>query len=298
MDAEPANPRHPALHRLAHDLSEVEALDRPARALLDVFSRAIQPGRVRDALSGTFLGHALHPLLTDVPIGTWTSSAILDLTGGDKARPAARRLIGAGILASLPTAVTGAVEWTDSAKTRTSTRRVGVVHAAANVTALSFYSASYLARRRGRSGRGLALAGASALAVGGHLGGHLSYVHGEGVAVTTFERGPSEWTATIAADDLPEGRMRRVVAGGVDVLLVRQAGVLHALANRCNHRGGPLDEGTLDDDGCVTCPWHGSRFALADGDLRRGPASSPQPSYEARDRDGRIEVRQVTDPTP
>jgi nitrite reductase/ring-hydroxylating ferredoxin subunit/uncharacterized membrane protein len=297
VDGGPPQPEHPTLHRLAHDLSEIEALDPPARVLLDAFARAIRPGRLRDALSGTFLGHTLHPLLTDLPIGAWTSSAILDLTGGQRARPAAQRLIGAGILAALPTAATGAVEWTDSANTRTATRRIGLVHAISNVTALTLYSASYAARRRGRSGRGLALAGAGALAVGGHLGGHLAYVHGEGVAVTTFERGPREWTATIAADELVEGGMTRVDVSGTDILLVRQGGELHALSDRCNHRGGPLHQGVLDD-GCVTCPWHGSRFALADGDVRRGPASSPQPSYETRVRDGRIELRQATDPTP
>lgn len=287
----------PALHRLASRIAGIEALDAPAGKLLGVLGRAIGPGRVRDALSGTYLGHPLHPLLTDLPIGTWTSALILDLSGGPRARPAARRLIGVGVLAALPTATTGWVEWGDSAKTRTSTRRVGIVHAAANVTALSLYGASYVARRRGRGGRGLALAGAGALAVGGHLGGHLAYVHGEGVAVTTFEDGPHEWTPTISEAALPEGSMTCAEAAGVPVLIVRQGGELHALANRCNHRGGPLHEGELGD-GCVTCPWHGSRFALADGGVDRGPASSPQPAFATRVREGWIEVRQATDPTP
>jgi nitrite reductase/ring-hydroxylating ferredoxin subunit/uncharacterized membrane protein len=287
----------PVLHRAVTQLGENDALDPPARKLLDLAHGAIKPGALRDALSGTFLGHALHPLMTDLPIGSWTSALVLDAVGGRESRRAARKLIGAGILASLPTAVTGAVEWADSADGRASTRRIGLVHAAANVTALVLFSASYLRRRRGGGGRALAMMGGTALAVGGHLGGHLSYVNGEGVAVTTFESGPEEWTPTIPEAELVEGRPACAIAGDVPVLLVREGGRIHALANRCNHRGGPLHEGEVAD-GTVTCPWHGSRFRLADGNLERGPAASPQPSYEARAVDGRVEVRQVTDPTP
>ncbi|HEX5762036.1 MAG TPA: Rieske 2Fe-2S domain-containing protein [Solirubrobacterales bacterium] len=287
----------PALHRAVTELGENEALDPPARKLLDVAQGALKPGRLRDALSGTFLGHALHPLMTDLPIGSWTSALVLDAVGGRESRGAARKLVGTGILASLPTALTGAVEWADSAGRRASTRRIGLVHAAANVTALSFFSGSYLARRRGRSGRVTALMGGAALAVGGHLGGHLSYVNGEGVAVTTFESGPADWTPTVLATELVEGRPACAVAGDVPVLLVREGERIHALANRCNHRGGPLHEGEVRD-GTITCPWHGSIFRLADGDLERGPAASPQPAFEARVQEGRVQVRQVTDPTP
>jgi nitrite reductase/ring-hydroxylating ferredoxin subunit/uncharacterized membrane protein len=297
MAVEHAAGEKPLLHRLATELGEREALDPPARKLLGLAHRAIRPGRVRDALSGTFLGHALHPLLTDLPIGSWSSAMVLDVAGGPGSERAARRLIGTGILASVPTAVTGSIEWADSADGRAGTRRVGLVHAAANVTALALYSASYLARRRGGDGRTLAFAGGAALAVGGHLGGHLSYVNGEGVAVTTFESGPTEWTPTIPESELAEGRPACVSAAGVPVLVVRQGERIRALANRCNHRGGPLHEGELSD-GTIACPWHGSTFRLEDGSVERGPAASPQPAYEARLNQGRVEVRQVTDPTP
>jgi len=290
----------PVLHRLAHEVGELESLDPPARRLLDLAHRAIRPGRLRSTLSGTFLGHSLHPLLTDVPIGTWTSALVLDAVGGRDSRAAARRLIATGILASLPTATTGAVEWADSADRRASTRRIGLVHAAANVAALALFSASYLARRRDRDdrrGRALALVGGAALGVGGHLGGHLSYVNGEGVAATSFEPGRFEWTPTLPVAELAAKHPTCVLAGGVPVLLVRAGERIEALANRCNHRGGPLHEGAVSG-GSVTCPWHGSRFRLTDGSVERGPASSPQPAFEARVRDGRVEVRQKTDPTP
>jgi nitrite reductase/ring-hydroxylating ferredoxin subunit/uncharacterized membrane protein len=292
-------PRRPVLHRLAERVGQAEALDPPARKLLGLADKAIKPGRARNALSGTFLGHALHPLMTDLPIGSWTSAVLLDNFGGRESEGAARRLIGLGILASVPTAATGYVEWADSAGGRAATRRVGLAHAASNVTALSLFTASYLARKRGRraKGRALALAGSSALAVGGHLGGHLSYVHGEGVAATTFEEGSSEWAEAMPEPELVEGRPACVLVDRVPVLLVREGGEILALANRCTHRGGPLHEGEIGG-GQVTCPWHGSRFDLRTGSVEQGPASSPQPAYEARSRAGAIEVRQATDPTP
>ena len=292
-------PRRPVLHRLAERVGQIEALDPPAQALLGLADKAIKPGRVRDVLSGTFLGHALHPLMTDLPIGSWTSAVLLDNFGGRESEGAARKLIGLGILAAAPTAATGWVEWSDSADGRASTRRVGLVHAASNATALSLFTASYLARKRGRraKGRALALAGSSALAVGGHLGGHLSYVHGEGVAVTTFEEGSTEWAEAMPEQELAEGRPACALVDEVPVLLFREGGEIHALANRCTHRGGPLHEGEVGD-GRVTCPWHGSEFDLRTGSVEKGPASSPQPAYETRTRSGTIEVRQVTDPTP
>jgi nitrite reductase/ring-hydroxylating ferredoxin subunit/uncharacterized membrane protein len=292
-------PQRPILHRLAERVGQVEALDAPAQKLLGVADKVIRPGRARDVLSGTFLGHALHPLMTDLPIGSWTSAILLDNFGGRDSEQAARRLVGLGILAAVPTAASGWVEWADSAGGRPATRRVGLAHAASNVTALSLFTASYLARRRGRraKGRALALAGSSALAVGGHLGGHLSYVHGEGVAVTTFEEGATDWTEAMPEEELAEGRPACVMVNRVPVLLVREGGEIHALANRCTHRGGPLHEGEVSD-GRVTCPWHGSEFDLRTGSVERGPASSPQPAYETRTRNGSVEVRQVTDPTP
>jgi nitrite reductase/ring-hydroxylating ferredoxin subunit/uncharacterized membrane protein len=282
----------PKFHRLAAATGQLEALDQPAKRLAKVVRSALPGGPVKDALSGTFLGHPLHPLLTDLPIGTWTSALLLDWIGGSESRTAARRLVGAGVLAALPTAAAGYSDWADTEVSSDTVRRTGIVHAAANVTALAFFSASYLARRRGGGGRTLALSGAGALVVGGHLGGHLAYAEGVGVNQTVFEKGPEEWTPTVTEVELSEGSPVCARAGDVDVLIVRDADGIHALDNRCTHRGGPLHEGELED-GCVTCPWHGSRFRLSDGSVERGPASSPQPLYETRVTEGRVEVRRA-----
>ena len=280
----------PRLHRLAAATGQLEALDAPAKRVAGVVRSVLPGGPVKDALSGTFLGHPLHPLLTDVPIGSWTSAVMLDWIGGSESRTAARRLVAAGILAALPTAAAGYSDWADTEMSSDTVRRTGLVHAAANIAALGMFTASYLARRRGRGGRLLALTGAGAMAAGGHLGGHLSFVEGVGVNQTVFEKHPEDWTPTVSEDDLSEGRPACARAGDVDVLIVRDGEGIHALDNRCTHRGGPLHEGEVAD-GCVSCPWHGSRFRLADGSIVQGPATSPQPLYETRVNDGRVEVR-------
>lgn len=288
----PPAPRAPRLHVLAQRVERLQRLDVTARPLGAAVRGAIGPGRLRDALSGRVLGHALHPLLTDVPIGTWTSATILDLVGGREAAPAARRLIAVGVAASLPTAASGLLDWADAEPADDEVRRVGAVHAVANVAALALYGGSLAARRRGRHGRGrlLAAAGAGALAVGGHLGGHLSYA--KGVAVDATALGPSlpDWTDAGPAGDLRPDEPVAREANGRTLLLVRHDGRLLALEDRCSHRGGPLHEGELAD-GCITCPLHGTRFRLADGSVERGPSPYPQPTYDVRQRNGRVQVR-------
>lgn len=153
-------------------LERARGLDRVVDLLRPVASALVaDPGR-RDLLRGKSVGHALHPALTDVPIGLWTSATVLDLLGGKDARPAARKLLGVGLLAALPTVVTGLAEWAGTGERE---QRVGAVHASANALALTLYAASWQARGRDRqaSGVALALAGSAAATVGGFLGGHL-----------------------------------------------------------------------------------------------------------------------------
>ena len=136
----------------------------------------------------------------------------------------------------------------------------------------------------------LAAAGGAALAASGQLGGHMAFSQGVGVEQTAFDAGPEDWTPTIPAGELAEGAGTCVLADGTPVLLVRDGGTVHAIHNRCSHRGGPLNEGEIAG-GRVTCPWHGSRFRLEDGAVEQGPATAPQPAFDVRERDGRLEVR-------
>jgi nitrite reductase/ring-hydroxylating ferredoxin subunit/uncharacterized membrane protein len=272
-------------------LERAEALDEPAEKLVKLVGPATRPRVVKNALSGTWLGHRFHPLMVPLPIGFWTGALLFDLIATRRARWAADTLVGAGIVAAVPTAAAGLSDWADA---EPDARRVGLVHASCNTLALLCYSSSLVARLLGRrkAGVGLGLAGATAISVGGYLGGHLSYVQAVGVEKKRFAGGPSSWTPVLDAADLGEGAPRVVRAGDTEVLLYRDGTGLHALWASCTHECGPLAEGRFAD-GNVICPWHGSTFRLADGKVVRGPAASSQPVFETRVTDGKIEVRAV-----
>jgi nitrite reductase/ring-hydroxylating ferredoxin subunit/uncharacterized membrane protein len=266
----------------------MEALDRIATPVASRVSNALA-GPAKDILSGSWLGHPLHPLLTDLPIGAWTSALILDLVGGRRARGAADTLVAAGIATALPTALSGLSDWSDLGQRE---RRVGVVHAASIDVALGLWVGSLAARRRGSRPMGVALGllGATVLSVGGYLGGHLAFGRGAGVDRNAFDELPEEWTPLADLSELPEGEPVLAHAGQTDVVLVRRGEDVQALADRCAHLGGPLHEGAVDGD-TITCPWHASTFCLGDGTVVHGPASAPQPSFEVRTAGGKVEVR-------
>ncbi|WP_221936714.1 Rieske 2Fe-2S domain-containing protein [Skermania sp. ID1734] len=277
------------LEDLVHRIEHADNLDRVAKPIASKVGELVKPRPVRNFLSGTWLGHPLHPLLSDLPIGAWSMAALLDALDVE----AADILVGAGIVAAVPTAAAGANDWSDTYGEET---RLGLVHAASNSTALVLQIASLLARRRDERGLGkaLSLAGVAAMFVGGYLGGHLTFVKAVDVNHTAWPTGPDSWTSVIAEADLADGKPTKVDAGGVSVLLYRHGNTIQALANTCSHMGGPLDEGSVSHDGsgdCVTCPWHGSTFRLNDGEVVRGPATIPQPRYETRVTNGHIEVR-------
>jgi len=163
----------PAIVRWTLRLEDTKALDGPVHALEPHVRAWFGTGTRGSVLRGDWLGHAVHPLLTDVVLGTWTSASVLDLLGGPDRALSAQSLIGAGLLAAGPTAWTGWAEWSTAGPRD---KRVGLVHAVTNGAAVSVYAASWLARRRGRHGTGarLALLGAAVSGVGAYLGGHLT----------------------------------------------------------------------------------------------------------------------------
>jgi uncharacterized membrane protein len=185
-DGGPSVPPTPeAVVDLVHRIEASEGLDRPAEVVEKVANAVAPAGPVHDALTGTWLGHALHPLMTDFPLGMWLSASLLDFVGGKASRTASRRLVGLGVLAAVPTAATGLAEWLHVDR---ASRRVGVVHANSNSLGLVLYTASYLARRRGHHFRGVALAvgGGMAASFGGYLGGHLSIARKAGTLDERF----------------------------------------------------------------------------------------------------------------
>jgi nitrite reductase/ring-hydroxylating ferredoxin subunit/uncharacterized membrane protein len=243
-------------------------------------------------LSGTALGHPLHPPLTDVVIGAWTSALALDWLGGERSEPAADGLVALGVLSALPTAAAGLNDWATLDKP---TQRLGLVHATTNVVATGLFGTSWLARRAGRRflGKLLALAGYGTVSVGAFLGGHLSFRAGVGVDHTAFLEAPEAWTAVADEASVKDSKPLLVTSAGVDIMLVRAGGTWYALLDRCAHQGGPLHEGRIED-GCVVCPWHASRYRLSDGVALSGPTAHPQPTVKVRVRKGKVEVRAVS----
>ena len=278
-----------------HRLRPLE--DALQRAIAAAFRAGGAPGRaLKNFLHGTWLGHPLHPVLTDVPLGAWTVALVCDaLDGGAGDRRWSARADGAvavGVAGAVAAAAAGLTDWqhVDGRP-----RRTGLVHAALNTVALGLYVASLQQRRRGArgAGRGLAATGFGVLTVAAYLGGRLVYRDRVGVDHAQRTQ-PAAFGRAIPEAELREGEPRRAEVGGVRVVLIRQAGRIVALGESCSHLGGPLAEGRVDATS-ITCPWHGSRFSLDDGRVLDGPATMPQPCFETRVRDGYVEVRGPTD---
>jgi nitrite reductase/ring-hydroxylating ferredoxin subunit len=265
-------------------------------AVLRAYAAGGETGRqLKNFLHGTWLGHPLHPAITDVPIGAWTVAAVLDgltLAGQRQLAPGADAAVAVGLVGAVGAAVTGLTDWTGTTKKK---RKLGLVHALLNLSATTLYATSWVLRRRqGPRGAaiGLSMAGYGISSFSAYLGGHLVFSQQVGVDHTaTSVKSPQDFVAVLPEVELAENTMRRVEAGEVPVLLARKNGEIFAIAHICSHLGGPLSEGELLPDASVRCPWHGSVFSLADGRVLDGPATEPQPTFEVRVTDGQIEVR-------
>jgi nitrite reductase/ring-hydroxylating ferredoxin subunit/uncharacterized membrane protein len=280
--------------QILNRLEQAHGLDPVSDKLQSAVYAAAKPQALRDLLHGTWLGHPLHPVLVQLPVGAFVSSAILDLLPGTRA--ASTTLVGVGTASSAPAIAAGLADWSQMTRDR---RRVGLVHAAANTVALGLYAASLVARLRGRTARGklLGFAGLSAAGLGAYLGGHLAYAQAGGTnqAAPDVVRIPEDWTAAGSLASLPEGKPAVRTVGDVPVLLYRLGGQVTAMMERCGHETGPLGEGEVvgsGRDACVVCPWHGSTFRLVDGVAVHGPAANDQPVLRTRVRDGMVEVSQ------
>jgi nitrite reductase/ring-hydroxylating ferredoxin subunit len=272
----------------------VAAFAEPLDPLGDALRTAVGavPRPIRDVVDGVWLGNPLHPALTDVPLGAWSAAAALDLLGSEEAADAALAI---GVVGAVPAAIAGI---NDASYLRGETQRIALVHGLLNTVGLALNVGSLLLRRRGDRTLARALSGTAFVGslVSAHLGGELSFGLGTRVNRTAFERPRDRYAAVLDESELEGGKLCKADLEGVDVLVARSeaTGQVCAIAHTCTHLGGPLSEGTREDD-TVICPWHGSRFDLCTGDVLDGPAVYPEPRFEARVRAGKVEVRAARD---
>jgi nitrite reductase/ring-hydroxylating ferredoxin subunit/uncharacterized membrane protein len=258
------------------------------------------PRRFKSLLHGTWLGHPLHPAITDVPIGAWLLAVIFDIVwlaspdANSWAARGAEIAVLIGILAAIAAAVTGLADWSDSYGAE---RTVGLYHAGLNSLALILYIVSFFNRLADPSGESVAAAILGFIAivsvfVAAYLGGDMVFGKGTGVNHVAWQEGSHDFVAALPVAELPDNTLRRVDVAGVPVVLVKLGTKYAAIASTCSHAGGPLDEGELQGD-VVQCPWHGSRFRMRDGKAITGPATFSQPRYDVQVRDGMIYLRQA-----
>jgi nitrite reductase/ring-hydroxylating ferredoxin subunit/uncharacterized membrane protein len=245
-------------------------------------------------LNGTWLGHALHPVVTDVVIGAWTVVLAFDLIGFFVPKaglaPAAEVALWIGVAAALAAIGTGLTDYKDTFGVE---QRIGCLHALVMSTTTIVYVASGLLRLAGpvdsATARVLGIAGFLLVGAGGYLGGEMTFAFGSAVDRNAFTERLSKFTPAAPLADIRPG-LSRIVVKGRPILLLRAGDDITAMGAVCSHAGGPLEKGELCD-GEITCPWHGSKFRVADGEVRRGPATFPVPSYEIRIAEGQVEVR-------
>jgi nitrite reductase/ring-hydroxylating ferredoxin subunit/uncharacterized membrane protein len=290
------------LHAIIDWIDKQTWLDRMSKRMQKLVQNFFSSGgstllKIRDFLHGVWLGHPLHPVLTDIPIGSWVSALFLDIlesTTGKKAfGRGADTAIKVGLVGAVGSAITGVVDWHH---TEGRPRRVGSMHATLNTISAALYVFSLVMRekRQRETGRTLSVLGFLVSVAAAYLGGHLVYGLKIGVDRSPDSGLPEEFTPVIPFDDLPENTMHRVVVGTQPVLLVRRGIRVYALAETCSHMAGPLSEGKLFEHNgapAVSCPWHGSKFSMKDGSLLSGPSTYIQPCFETRVMEGQIEIR-------
>jgi len=244
---------------------------------------------LRDMLVGRWLGHPLHAVLTDAPIGILFLVIVFDVIGNPAA---ATTTLVVGILTMLAAALAGFADYAD---TDGKARERATLHSSLMLLALLGYLVS-LAFRLGSgssaSAGGVFLSVLSflVLAAGAYVGGDVVYVLGNMVSRHAFRGAGTKWIALepVEADggEIPEGKLVKAKLGINTLVLVRQGEKILALHDTCAHAGGPLNEGKLLDGPVVECPWHSSRYRMADGLVVQGPSVYDQPAYEVRRREG------------
>jgi nitrite reductase/ring-hydroxylating ferredoxin subunit/uncharacterized membrane protein YtjA (UPF0391 family) len=249
-------------------------------------------GPLKDLAHGRWLGHPLHAATTDIPIGALTITVVLDLLNQ---RSAADVALVVGIVFMVLSAVSGAADYTDTDGTALGR---ATLHSVLMVVALVVYLVSLALRAGAPTDRTLpvtlSIVAYVVLTAGAYVGGDVVYALGNMVDRHAFGGRGTKWQPLDLGGlkEVPQGTPIKAKAGANPILLVREGDTIHAMHETCSHAGGPLSEGAIVD-GCIECPWHGSRFSLADARARRGPTFYDQPRYEVRTGATGLEVRRI-----
>jgi nitrite reductase/ring-hydroxylating ferredoxin subunit len=248
-----------------------------------------------DVLHGKWLGHPLHPLLTDVPIGAWLTTAFLDVLdlAGENTATAATWAVGAGVVMAAPTALAGLADWSHTSGEK---RRIGVAHALLNTAALGCYTLSLVFRLAdGGPAKIFAFAGLGLIGVSAYLGGHLVYSARVGVKHESDAAAPPQSMPAVDLAALVEDTPVAVEVKGLPVMVVRHGRAVYALADTCPHLGCSLAQGSVQD-GMIVCGCHGSAFDLVDGSLVQGPSVYSVDSFKTTEIDGKVLIAAESEP--
>jgi nitrite reductase/ring-hydroxylating ferredoxin subunit/uncharacterized membrane protein len=247
------------------------------QGIVKAIFRPIRP--VKDFLNGTWLGHSVHPALTDLPVGAFTLVIVLDILG---LADASRIALVFGILTMLATAVTG---YADYADTDGKARHRATLHSTLMLVALVAYLVALWPRLGVADvpplGFAASIVGYALLIAGAYVGGDVVYALGNMVSRHAWRPGQSKWAPLQVQGELKDNEPATGMLGAERLLLVKDGATIRALHDTCAHAGGPLHSGRIVD-GCIECPWHQSRYRLADGRHVQGPTTFDQPLYEVR----------------
>ncbi len=276
--------------------SSINRLANTVQKLMNaIFNTPLRP--LKTFLNGTWLEHPLHPVLTDIPVGGWTAAILFDLIailfGVQNLGLGDGIAMGLGVLGAVGAIITGFTDWMDIDPPELA---VGITHAIINIAATLLFALSFFILWENNWHIGFAdfipaLIGYLMVTAGAFVGGSLVFRMGVMINRDAFQSGPDEFVPVLPMAELPDNKPMRVNANGRPVLLVRRGEEVYAIGAVCSHYGAPLEEGQLTD-GAIQCPWHGSRFCLADGRVQAGPATAPVPAYAVRISNNQIEVKE------
>ena len=279
------------LHNAIERILQAQAVwaDPLGKLFVAIFAALYKPVPIiKDLLNGVWLGHPLHPAITDVPIGAYVVALVLDLTGQ---RAAATAAIGVGIVFMLVAVLAGYADYIDL---EGKSQRFGTVHSSLMLVALVLYLVSFVLRLGAVPSPAevwLSVIGFLIVITSAYVGGELVYNLGTQVDRHAWRGGGTKWTA-LDVTEIPPDKPVKAKAGAQTLVVVRRGTGLDALHDVCAHQGCSLADGKVVGE-TIECPCHGSRYRLRDGMVVRGPSVFDQPHFEVREAEGKIEVRRT-----